>query len=483
MKHAQAPVVVVGGGVAGLAVALAAAPRPVHLLCRANDGGGSASAMAQGGIAAALDPADSTQAHVMDTMLAGAHHNDAAMVNWLCSQAPDAIAWLQAQGVVFDRGADGHSLQLGREGGHGAARIVHAGGDASGAVLLHALQARAKCAAHIEWHGGMDVEALLLRGDAVCGVRALDERGGARVVEASAVVLATGGIGSLFARTSNPLGADGNGLALGLLAGAQPRDLEFVQFHPTALDVAGKHCLPLVTEALRGAGARLHDADGRSLMAGLHPLGDLAPRDLVARRVWEIGREQGKVWLDASAVTGSWEQRFPTVLAACMAHGVDPRHAPIPITPAAHFHMGGLAVDADGRSSVPGLYAVGEVACNGIHGANRLASNSLLEGVLCGRRLGALLATMPAANGEGDYRWVDRGAGLPEAHLTKLRDLMWQSVGPVREDAMLRDAWRICTASVEAGWQMRLARMLLRAARLRRSSLGAHYRINRDCPG
>lgn len=482
MRRARRPIVVVGGGVAGMVTALAAAPAPVRLLCRAHDGSGSASALAQGGIAAALDPHDSTAAHAGDTIEAGAHHNDATAVQWLIGEAPNVIAWLQQQGVVFD-GAAGGALQLGREGGHGAARIVHAGGDATGAALVRALRARVQSSAHVQWRGGVDVDALLLRDGAVVGVRTCDERGRRQHMEAAAVVLATGGIGALFAHTSNPAGADGAGLALGLASGATSRDLEFMQFHPTALDIDG-HCLPLITEALRGAGARLLDAAGQSLMRGLHPLGDLAPRDVVARRVWQAQREGDKVWLDATAMSGDWNLRFPTVLAACLAHGFDPRQVPLPVTPAAHFHMGGIATDLDGRSTLAGLHAVGEVACNGVHGANRLASNSLLEGVACGRRLGAALAHATAVRGgQGSHRWVERGDGLSPASLAALRTLLWHAAGPVREASSLRDAWRACAAAADAGWQMRLAKSLLRAAVLRRRSLGAHCRHDRGCPG
>jgi L-aspartate oxidase len=480
VSRARLPIVVVGGGIAGLVTALAAAPSPVRLLCRARDG--SASALAQGGIAAALDPADSAQAHAHDTLQAGARHNDVAMVQWLAGNAPAAIAWLQIQGVAFDATADGQ-LQLGREGGHAAARIVHAGGDASGAALIRALQAKTGIATHIQPSDGVDVDALLLRNGRVGGVRARDADGRLDTIEASAVVLATGGIGALFARTSNPPGADGSGLALGMAAGAMPRDLEFVQFHPTALDVVSPR-LPLITEALRGAGARLLNAAGQPLMAGLHPLGDLAPRDVVALCAWDEQRAGGQVWLDATAVAGDWTRRFPTVLAACLAHGIDPRSALIPVTPAAHFHMGGLATDTDGRTSVPGLYAVGEVACNGVHGANRLASNSLLEGVLCGRRLGALLAGQrPRWHDPVPARWRERGPSLDPNALTALRKLLWTAAGPVREATGLRDAWRICHTIAPPGWQAGLAKALLRSALLRKRSLGAHCRRDRGCPG
>lgn len=479
MKHKHAPVVVVGSGIAGMTTALAAAPMNVLLLCRAMGGSGSASALAQGGIAAALGQGDSAAAHTEDTLRAGAQYNDAGAVRWLTSVAPQTIGWLESQGVAFDRATDGR-LQLGREGGHSAARIVHAGGDATGAMVVRVLRERIDGAAHIQSRGGVDVEALLLRGSRVAGVRTRDTRGRHEEIEAAAVVLATGGIGALFAHTTNPPGANGAGLALAMAAGARTRDLEFVQFHPTALH-AGEASLPLLTEALRGAGARLIDDDGQLLMHGLHPLGDLAPRDVVARRVWQVQQEGGRALLDATAVPGDWNMRFPTVLSACRAHGFDPRREPVPVTPAAHFHMGGVAADPDGRTSLAGLYVVGEVACNGVHGANRLASNSLLEGVACGRRLGIALSGASTPYAHGAYRWAGLGTPLPAESLPALQDLMWGAAGPVRKAAVLHNAWRACSASVEAGWQTRLAAALLRAACVRRGSLGAHFRDNRVC--
>lgn len=478
MTRTAAPIIVVGGGVAGLATALALAPRPVRLLCRSQHGGDTASTLAQGGIAAAVDRTDSTDAHALDTLVAGARHNDAALVYWLCQQAPAAIGWLEDQGVRFDRGPAGQ-LQLGREGGHRASRIVHAGGDASGAAITRALSQRAQRAGHIQWRSDVDVEALRLRGDAVNGVRVHDSRGRQHELDAAAVVLATGGIGALFARTSNPAGANGNGLALAMAAGARLRDVEFLQFHPTALDIVGGHCLPLITEALRGAGARLQDISGRPLMTGLHPQEDLAPRDVVARRVWQAHKADGAAWLDARDVKSDWERCFPTVLSACLAHGIDPRQQRIPVTAAAHFHMGGLAVDVDGRTSVPGLYAVGEVACNGVHGANRLASNSLLEGVLCGRRVGESLARLPHATPTaGGHRWIERGANLPPAAETALRDLLWQAAGPERDANGLKKALQTCATWQTDGWQAQLAHCLMTAALQRDRSLGAHYRID-----
>lgn len=474
----RAPVVVVGAGVAGLATALSAAPRPVVLVCRDATCGDGASAFAQGGLAAALGDGDDPCAHARDTLLAGAGHNDAGMVHWLCARAPATIAWLQRQGVCFDHG--GGSLRLGREGGHGCDRIVHAGGDASGAVLVGALAARVRMAPHVRWQVG-EVDALLLRGDAVRGVRLRDADGTTREIAAADVVLATGGIGAAYARTSNPVGADGAGLALGLAAGARARDLEFMQFHPTGLDVRGLHSVPLVTEALRGAGARLCGARGRSLMAGVHPLGDLAPRDVVARCVGRALREDGGAWLDARVIGVSWPARFPTVFAACRAQGIDPRAVPIPVAPVAHFHMGGLAVDREGATSVPGLHAVGEVACNGVHGANRLASNSMLEGVACGRRLGRRLARAASrhANG-GGLRTLETGAGACTTQRDWLRAQLWRVLGPERDGATMHALAR--TIDPAAGWQAGLARRLVLAALQRRESLGAHWRTDAANP-
>jgi len=469
------PIIVVGGGIAGLAAALAAAPAPVLLLTRAPGGQGASSTLAQGGIAAAVAPGDSAAAHAHDTCVAGNHHNERAMVDVLTQGAGEAIAWLQALGVAFDRDDEG-ALQLGREGGHDCHRIVHAGGDATGARVMAALVAAAREAPHIERQAGVDVDGLMLRNGHVCGVCVTRADGTQSAVEGRAVVLATGGIGGLFAHTSNPLDADGSGLALAMAAGAATRDLEFVQFHPTALAVPGLHSLPLVTEALRGAGARVVDARAEPLMAGVHPLADLAPRDIVARRVWAACQDGG-AWLDARLVGESFSHAFPTVLAGCLKHGIDPRLQPIPVTPAAHFHMGGIATDADGRTDLPGLYAVGEVACNGVHGANRLASNSLLEGLVFGRRLGEHLREVDDAPlGGRSFKFLHRGPSLDGTALARLRELMMQAMGPLRTGALLQVALRDCDALARVGWQGAVARALVAAALRRRRSLGAHFR-------
>lgn len=470
------PLVVVGAGIAGLAVALSAAPRPVWLVSRGRPGEASASALAQGGVAAALGEGDDPAQHALDTLVAGAGHNDEGNVHWLVSQAASAIAWLAGQGVSFDRDDSGYCL--GREGGHGRHRIVHARGDATGAAIVAALAARAETAAHITWFDAHALQGIGLRAGRVAGVRLADAAGKAVGLQASDVVLATGGIGALFAATTNPPGADGAGLALALEAGAQARDLEFIQFHPTALAVDVGGPLPLLTEALRGAGAMLRDGDGRALMAGRHPLGDLAPRDVVAREVWRKRHAGGSAWLDATALGDRLASDFPTALAIGRAHGIDPRRQWLPVAPAAHFHMGGVSVDALGRSTLPGLHAVGEVACNGVHGANRLASNSLLEGVAFGRRLGAWLASHASAPGATMDDWITLGDDASPCDLRTLRHLLAQSLGPVRNGHGLRRALAeiAATPGLAGAWQGRLATKLLQAALARSNSLGAHWR-------
>jgi len=472
---APPPIIVVGGGIAGLATALAAAPAPVLLLDHGRGERGGASWLAQGGIAAAIGAGDSPEAHARDTLAAGGHHNDRALVELLARDAADAVAWLRQLGVAFDRTGDG-ALQLGREGGHDRPRIVHAGGDATGAAVMAVLAAAVRAAHHVQRRSGIDVDGLALCGGRASGVCVTGLADGARtVIEGSAVVLATGGIGGLFAQTSNPGSADGSGLALALAAHVAVRDLEFVQFHPTALALPGTRSLPLVTEALRGAGARLVDARGASLMDGVHPQGDLAPRDIVARAVWRAWREEG-AWLDAHRIGGAWPTAFPTVFRACMDHGIDPRAQPIPVVPAAHFHMGGIATDADGRTSLPGLFAVGEVACSGVHGANRLASNSLLEGVVFGRRLGAALREVPPVAVRSRHGFVRRAPSLGQVQLESLRGLMTEAMGPVRSGALLREALRDCAELARDGWQGALAHAMVAAALRRTDSLGAHFR-------
>lgn len=470
------PIIIVGGGIAGIATALAAAPAPVLLLTRAPGARGAASLLAQGGIAAAIGPGDTPADHARDTCEAGSHHNDPVIVDLLTRSAPDAVHWLESLGVAFDRNPDG-SLALGREGGHDRPRIVHAGGDATGAKVMEALVAAARASGHITRRAGVEVDGLLQAETGICGVSFTTAGGVRETIRGRAVVLATGGIGALFAQTSNPPDADGSGLALALAVGAKLRDLEFVQFHPTALMLPGLHSLPLVTEALRGAGAHLLDSKGRALMTGVHPLGDLAPRDIVARQVWAACQHGGAI-LDARMVGAAFSEKFPTVLRACLDHGIDPRVQPIPVVPAAHFHMGGIATDAQCRTSLPGLHAVGEVACNGVHGANRLASNSLLEGLVFGRRLGLRLRDQAAGEAPAGADGIERlrPPALDAQALVGLRALMASAMGPLRDGVTLQAALADVETLAAAGWQGGVAKVLVAAALARRGSLGAHYR-------
>lgn len=464
------PLVVVGAGVAGLSAALAAAPRPVILVSR-GDGRESSTRLAQGGIAAAVGLRDSPDLHAADTLAAGGHRNDMQAVRWLCAEAPAAIGWLQRLGMDFDR--DGPSLRLAREGGHQRSRIVHAGGDATGLALLHTLRRAVLASAHLrDWWQG-DCDALLLRGGRVAGVRVRAAGGSTRVCDdASAVVLATGGVGALFPATTQPSAADGAGLALGMAAGAAARDLDRLQFHPTALDLPGEERLPLVSEAVRGAGARLVDRDGRPLMAGVHPMGDLAPRDVVARIVAEARADGRGALLDATAIGAAWPARFPGIFQTLMAYGIDPRSALVPVREAMHFHMGGLATDLDGRTSLPGLLAVGEVACNGVHGANRLASNSLLEGIVFGRRLGLRQSVAMPVAASGPESWEARGPGLSCRALRPLRHGLGHALGPLRHPRRYESmAVRVRRMHWEnEGWQGRLALAMLEAAMARESA-------------
>ncbi|UXI67648.1 L-aspartate oxidase [Tahibacter amnicola] len=478
-------VIVVGSGIAGLSAALAAAPRRVAVVTRGELARDGASTWAQGGIAAALAADDSPALHARDTMAAGAHLNNTASVRRLVEAAPAAIAWLDALGVDFDRAGTGYAL--GREAAHSRARIVHACGDASGAEVMRGLAAAARSAAHVHLFEYCQAMALLQRDGQTVGLR-VQHRTEVATLHAPAVILATGGVGALYRYTTNPATADASGLALALAAGAAVADMEFVQFHPTALAPVGDHSgqLPLLTEALRGAGAVLLNRSGRRFMLAHSPDAELAPRDVVSRAVWAELERGERVVLDATrAVGAAFPEKFPTVFASCQARGIDPRREPIPVVPAQHYHMGGVRVDADGATTVPGLYAVGEVACTGVHGANRLASNSLLEGLVFGRALGQRLALSDAAAPSGES-----SADLDAAHLepvpaqidTAIRDLMWRHAGLVRDAAGLALASaslvRLAdtTRHPAALGRIRVAQEIIVAAQRRTYSIGGHFR-------
>src|SRR6202142_1933450 len=382
-------VVIVGGGLAGLFCALKLAPRPVTVISAAPLGEGASTAWAQGGIAAAVAEGDSAEAHAADTIAVGGGLVDEAVALGLAREAGARIQDLLRYGVPFDRDLEG-KLAVGREAAHSARRIVHVRGDMAGKAIIAALTEAVRATPSIRVIEGYVAEALLTDEDAVTGLQlreVADATTKPVIIASRAVVLATGGIGHLYAVTTNPAEASGLGLAIAARAGAVIADPEFVQFHPTAIMV-GRDPAPLATEALRGEGATLINEHGERFMLGRHALAELAPRDVVARGVFaEIPAGHG-AFLDATATLGAhFAEKFPTVHASCIAAGIDPARQPIPVAPAAHYHMGGIAVDAHGRTSLKGVWAGGEVSCPGAHGANRLASNSLLEAVVYAARI------------------------------------------------------------------------------------------------
>jgi L-aspartate oxidase len=482
VNHSPDRVVIVGAGLGGLMTALELAPQPVLLLSRSPLGREVATAWAQGGIAAALDPADSPTLHAADTLEAGAGICDPVIVDAVTRAAPDCVAQLERYGVAFDR-APGGGPALGREGGHGHRRIAHAR-DATGDAITRALIGKARATSSITVLEGVDARELVLEEGKVVGLAAV--RGNERLlIAARAVVLATGGAGGLYAHTSNPLGARGEGFVMAARAGAALADLEFVQFHPTAIDVA-LDPMPLATEALRGEGALLVNSLGERFMEGLHPLAELAPRDIVSRAIFRERAAGRRTFLDARAALGErFAARFPTVHASCAAAGIDPSRELIPVAPAAHYHMGGIAVDARARSSIPGLWAVGEVAATGLHGANRLASNSLLEAAVFGTWAAHDIAGLLAGAGRARLSaGVARSApaGTDWRALARVRSIMDDRVGVVRDAASLGRAiseLETIRALQQDGPVKDAATaglLIACAAFLRRESRGGHYR-------
>jgi L-aspartate oxidase len=477
-------IIIVGGGLAGLFCALQLAPRPVTVITAAPIGEGASSAWAQGGIAAAVGESDSIEAHVADTLKAGAGLVEENIARLMASEGAARIADLLRYGVPFDRDLEGHFL-LSREAAHSVRRVVHVKGDRAGAAIMQALIAAVRRTPSIRVLEGFRLSDLLTEGRQVTGLRVHpSEKGTLLDIPARAVLLATGGIGALYAVTTNPSDARGEGLAAAARAGAVVADTEFVQFHPTALDI-GRDPAPLATEALRGEGATLVNKNGERFMQSLHVDAELAPRDVVARGVSaEIAAGRG-AFLDLRGVA-SFAERFPTVFAACRSAGIDPAAAPLPIAPAAHYHMGGVLTDANGRTSLDGLWAAGEVACTGAHGANRLASNSLLEAIVFAARIARDLSTLlpqPMS--------VARPAAEPDllaevehdtASEAGLRAFMQANVGVIRSGIGLAHALAECTA-IERTARSAMLRNMATAALLiaasayaRRESRGGHFR-------
>jgi L-aspartate oxidase len=491
--EAAADLVIVGTGVAGLSAALAAVRQRLRVLVitKAEAGDGN-TRWAQGGVAVVLPgTGDTVSAHIRDTLTAGAGLCDAEAVTAILADGPAAVTDLRARGAVFDADTTG-DLARTREGGHTAYRVVHAGGDATGAEVERTLLTATRDASIPVLAGHIAVDVVHTSAGAVGGLLVLDSRGVAGLVRAPAVLLASGGIGQLYQATSNPAEATADGLALALRAGATLADVEFVQFHPTVLftGAGARGHRPLVTEAVRGEGAVLVDGFGRRVMRGVHPLADLAPRDVVSaaisRRMADTGTDH--VYLDATSIP-DFPTRFPTVHAACAVAGVDPAAEPIPVAPAAHFACGGVVSTVDGRTELTGLYAAGEAARTGLHGANRLASNSLLEGLVTGRRAALAVARDLASGRLGDPRTAEP-AVLPAAAIAD-RDIVQRTMsrhaGIGRDAAGLRAAaLAIDTAAivrplwtrqaVEDAALTLTARMLLTAAAERTESRGCHLR-------
>ncbi|GAA4511177.1 L-aspartate oxidase [Actinoallomurus oryzae] len=491
----DADIVVIGSGIAGLVAALRARTAgKVLLVTKALLDDGS-TRWAQGGIAAALHPGDSPEDHLTDTLTAGVGVCDPEAVRVLVTEGPDAVRELIALGTDFDRDGEGH-LALTREGGHLRRRIAHAGGDATGAEISRALLAATKDAGIEVIEHALALDLMIEDGrtaGVTLHVMGEGQRDGVGAVRARAVILATGGLGQVFEATTNPEVSTGDGVALALRAGARVADVEFVQFHPTPMwlgpDARGRQ--PLISEAVRGEGAFLVDGSGERFMTGRHPLADLAPRDVVTKEIMKRMRETGEpcMYLDGRNLGPRiWAQRFPTILATCERHGIDPVNEPIPVLPAAHHASGGVRTDLWGRTSVPGLYACGEVACTGVHGANRLASNSLLEGLVFAQRIASVLADdterdAPAPSGAaGASTLLDPGI-RPE-----IQRIMTAGCGVLRDGPGLeraaaelaalasRTTDRPCTEAWEVTNLYTVASLIVASARRREETRGSHWR-------
>jgi L-aspartate oxidase len=478
---------VVGSGVAGLHTAWRAADRGEVVVLTKRSLFDSSTSYAQGGIAAAIGAGDSPELHWRDTLAAGAALCDADAVRVLVEEGPARVRELYRAGADFDVKADG-KFKLGKEAAHSRRRIVHAHGDQTGAEVARTLAERVRENPRITVIEKARVLDLIVHDGVVYGVRA-SVAGKAVDIIADATVLATGGCGQVYRYTTNPEVATGDGYAIAHRAGARLADMEFVQFHPTALDTP-ENPLALISEAVRGDGAILVNADGKRFMTERHRLAELAPRDVVAREIFRERATTGAVFLDARKI-GDFETRFPGIFALCKARGIDPRTDLIPVTPAAHYMMGGVVVDLQGRSTLERLYACGEVSRTGVHGANRLASNSLLEGLVFAERVARDLSTVEPLPGTvpGIAPWtvpqlLDRGAAQVAAG--RIRDIMWEDAGIARTAKGLRTAvaqltdigQRLPEGATEEANMVDTALLIAGAALLRKESRGGHYRAD-----
>lgn len=496
----ECDVLIIGGGIAGLMTAVRLAPLSVIVVLKSKLSAGASTAWAQAGFAAALASADDVARHAEDTLLAGAGICDEDCVRLMTREAPARIQELADLGMPFDRHEDG-SLALHREAAHSVERVVGVGGDRSGTAFMQTIEPVVREADHIRVVEGVSAESLIEIEGQACGAvfsrdpAAADQTSGGPIVLAKAVVLATGGIGGLYRVTTNPPEVAGQGIAMAARVGAELADLEFVQFHPTALDV-GVSPAPLATEALRGAGALLVDESGERFMSSIHPDAELAPRDVVARGVADQIRTGRSVFLDCRETLGDrFGQAFPTVAASCLRAGIDPEREKIPIAPAEHYHMGGIATDSFGRTSISGLWACGESASSGVHGANRLASNSLLEGLVFSARSAESIMEFVSSISPPDPGRLSLEKPGPakdttalERRMARLRFAMSREVGLVRDaDGLMEVVLEAAEIeqlalgrSVSVANSALAARLIATAAYLRCESRGGHYR--RDFP-
>lgn len=470
--------IVVGSGIGGLTTALGLGGCTV--ITAAAVGSGS-SELAQGGVAAAIGPDDDPSSHAADTSAVGGGIVDIDVADLVTASAAAQVDWFVGLGAEFDDDQTG-KVTLGREAGHSHRRIVHAGGDATGAELMRVLRLATVMRDDIELRPRTRLIDLVRCDGRIVGVVTASDDEVLTAHLGTAVVLATGGIGGIYARSTNPSEVAGTGIAAAARHGATLADLEFVQFHPTAFALKD-HPAPLVTEALRGEGATLMTAEGRQVMVGVHPDGDLAPRDVVARAVWTEIERGHPVFLDATAIGKAFPERFPTVFSIASDFGLDPRSQWIPVAPAEHFHMGGIDTDASGRTSLPGLWAVGEVASTGLHGANRLASNSLLEATVMGQRAATAIHDLTPTPTSGPLEVPvgghDRAAsGSPS---DTVRSIAWSQIGIVRTGSGLEDAIGHLKG-MESTDDAYVARLIAEAALTRTESRGSHYRADHPEP-
>ena len=472
-------VLIIGAGLAGLFMALKLGPRPCTVISAAPLGQASSSAWAQGGLAAALDPDDSAEAHAADTVIAGANLVDPIIARLIAEEGADRVLDLLQLGVPFDRTPEG-ALSLSLEAAHSRPRVARVAGDLAGKAIMDALVTAARSAEHITLIEGARAVALLqtINGD-IAGTALKFADGSIGIQTAHETVLCTGGSGGLFAVTTNPRSARGDALAMAYECGALIADPEFVQFHPTAMDF-GKDPSPLATEALRGEGAVLLDKDGNAFMSGYHTLGELAPRDEVARAI-HAERAAGRgAFLDCrSAVGDEFPEHFPTVFEACQAEGLDPRSAPIPVAPAAHYHMGGVVADTWGHSSLNGLSVCGECASTGAHGANRLASNSLLEAVVFAHRIAYKLRNDSLSSSNLLASEAIILDDIREETATELRLAMSANCGVVRSAHDLSGLLELINRLRDTYGNSRMlvaAETIVIAALAREESRGGHFR-------